>query len=51
MIKWFCRWVLAGEMMSEYLRGWAAGVNQQKFEPNTASHGWKSYLEYYGEEE
>lgn len=50
-MKFLFRWLFSGEMMDEYLKGWSAGVNQQKWEPDSAEHGYKTHLEYYGEEE
>jgi len=47
MIKWFCRWVLAGEFLSEYLRGWGHGVDQERMEPESCKH--HVTFDYYGD--
>lgn len=51
MITWFCKWWLGIELCNQYMKGWKAGVNQQRYEPESAEHGYISYFEYYGEEE
>jgi len=50
MIRKFCKWYLRWDY-DEYIRGWKAGVNQQRFEPTSAEHGYISYAAYWGEEE
>ena len=46
----FAKWILRHDR-DEYLIGWKAGVNQHRFEPKSADHGYISYQEYWGEEE
>ena len=51
LITRFCKWWLDGELLKEYLKGWKDGVNQHRFEPKSAEHGYISYFDYWGEEE
>ena len=50
MIRKFIRWLAEGELLDEYMRGWKAGVNQHKHEPESASHGVLTAAEYWGPE-
>ena len=47
MIKRIARWILSGELLDEYLRGWKDGVNQQRYDPLSAAHGHISYSKYW----
>ena len=51
MLKRICRWILSGELLAEYMRGWSAGVNQQKYDPESAEHGVLSHSMYWRGEE
>ena len=46
--KRFVLWIAQGELLDEYLKGWKAGVNQQKFESHSAEHGWLTPEQYWG---
>ena len=46
--KKFIQWIARGELLDEYMRGWKAGVNQQKHESDSASHGVLTAAEYWG---
>lgn len=50
-MKWLFRWMFHNELSEEYDKGWKDGVNQHRFEPKTAEHGYIEYREYWGEEE
>ena len=57
-MKWLFRWMFAGELMDEYMRGWSAGVIQHMYEPESCKpikwvtgESWPSEQVYkYGEE-
>lgn len=55
MIKRIARWILRVEINDLEHDWWHAGVNQQRYEPESAAHGLKSYSMYWhgieGEEE
>ena len=55
MIKRIARWIMSGELLNEYLKGWKDGVNQQLYDPKSCEHGHISYSKYWygieGEEE
>ena len=51
MFKRIARWILRREINDIEHDQWHAGVNQQRWEPETCTHGLKSYLLYWGEEE
>ena len=38
MMKKICRWILAAELLEEYLKGVEDGVNQYHHEPESAMH-------------
>ena len=38
MLKRFCRWILASEMVEEYIKGVEDGVNQYHHDPDSAMH-------------
>ena len=46
--KRFIQWIASAELLDEYLRGWEAGVNQQRYEPDSAEHGVLTPEEYWG---
>jgi hypothetical protein len=48
-MKWLFRWMFEGELIAEYIRGWGAGVDQQRKEPDTCDH--HETVNYWGEEE
>jgi len=54
-IKGIARWILRREINDLQHDWWHAGVNQQRYEPKTCTHGLKSYSLYWhgieGEEE
>jgi len=50
-MKWFIRWLAHKHILEAYMRGWKAGVNQEKYESDTSKHGHQTYFEYWGEEE
>ena len=47
MIKRLARWILRHEIIKIELDWWAAGVNQQLHEPETAEHGHISHNKYW----
>ena len=55
MIKRLARWILRVEINNLEHDCWIDGVNQQRYEPQSAVHGLKSYSLYWhgieGEEE
>ena len=51
MLKRLARFILRNEIFEIEKYWWQAGVNQQKYEPESAAHGYKTYFEYWGEEE
>ena len=55
MIKRIARWILRREINDLEHDWWHAGVNQQRYEPETCTHGLKSFSKYWhgieGEEE
>ncbi len=48
LISKLIRWLAEGELLEEYCRGWKAGVNQYKHEPESAWHGVLSPEEHWG---
>lgn len=48
-MKRIIRYLADSEMTEQYLRGWADGVNQQLYEPESAEHGHLTASEYWGE--
>ena len=48
-MKRIIRKLAASELSDEYLKGWADGVNQQLYEPESAEHGYVTESEYWGE--
>ena len=34
-MKWLFRWMFDDELMTEYMRGWSAGVKQHMYEPES----------------
>jgi len=48
MITWFCRWWLGIELVRQYAKGWEAGVDQHRMEPESCEH--HKTIEYWGEE-
>jgi len=40
-----------GILTDAYMKGWAAGVNQHHYEPESSMHGVVPYVQYWGEEE
>ena len=57
-MRWLFRWMFEDEIMSEYMRGWHAGVIQQMHEPESCKpikwirEDWPTYQQYmYGDEE
>ena len=51
MIKRIARYILRREINDLEHDWWHAGVNQQRYEPETCTHGLKSHFDYWGEEE
>jgi len=47
MIKRLAKWILRREINDLKHDWWIAGVNQQRYEPETALHGLKSYSKYW----
>lgn len=54
-MKFLFRWMFKSEIdtvrIHAYDDGWRAGVNQLRYEPDTALHGIVSHSDYWGEEE
>ena len=42
------RKLLANFLTEEYDRGWKDGVNQHRYEPKSAMHGYVDPIEYWG---
>lgn len=51
MIIRFCTWLLQSKLTAEYIRGWEAGVDQQRYEPKSCDHHQTSLKDYWGEGE
>ena len=47
MLKRFCRWVLSGELIDEYLRGVRDGIDQERIDPESSR--WHITLDEDGE--
>lgn len=51
MITRFLSWLLRSKLHDEYIRGWGAGVKQQRYEPKSCDHFQTTLKQYWGEEE
>jgi len=49
MMRRIIRWLARIELSEQYDRGWADGVNQQAYEPETAMHGLVTKEDYWGD--
>ncbi len=50
-IAWIYQNKISTMLLHEYLTGWEDGVNQQLYEPDSASHGYLTPEMYYGVDE